>query len=156
MEDSPTQAEQLRHIFEDEDFVVSVANNGKEAFTMMRRDKPAIVVSDVVMPEMDGCELCRQIRADANLKDIPVILLTLLSDPADVIRSMEYGADNFITKPYNKGLLLSRIHYILTNMELRKGTKGGDGEGISVSWGGEELLYYREKYADPRPSSRYL
>src|SRR4030042_4233173 len=118
-EDSPTQAEQLRYILETEGYQVSVARNGKEALSLLSKSRPTAVISDIVMPEMDGYQLCRQIKADERLKDIPVILVTSLSEPRDVIKGLECGADNFITKPYDETFLLSRIRYLLLNREFR-------------------------------------
>ncbi len=120
VEDSPTQAMHLKHILEQQSYSVTVARNGKNALELMRKHKPTIVISDILMPEMDGYELCRQIRADENLKYVPVILLTQLVDPRDVIRGLLSGADNFVTKPYSEQFLISRIQYILANQELRK------------------------------------
>lgn len=122
-EDSPTQAEQLRYILEKEGYGVSVFCNGREALSAMGSSVPDIVISDILMPEMDGYQLCKEIKADERLRTIPVILLTSLSDPADVLKGLECGADNFITKPYDDKYLLTRIHHMLINMELRKETK---------------------------------
>jgi len=137
VEDSPTQIEQLKYILEQKEYRVSVANNGKEALALIKKRKPNIIVSDIVMPEMDGYELCRQIRRDVNLKDIPVILLTALSDPADVIKGLECGANNFITKPLDKKYLLTRLDYIITNLELRK---------ESVAEMGINIFFGKKKY----------
>ncbi len=120
VEDSPTQAERLRHILEQNGTEVRMAGNGKEALVEIRRERPRIVITDVVMPEMDGYELCGQIKRDPNLKDIPVILVTSLSDPKDVLKGLECGANSFIVKPYDEEYLLSRIRYVLANEELRK------------------------------------
>jgi two-component system cell cycle response regulator len=122
VEDSPTQAAQLKYMLEQHGYRVSVAKNGEAALASTRQDKPTIVISDVVMPEMNGYELCQHIKTDENLRDTPVILLTQLSDPQDIIRGLECGADNFITKPYDEDFLLSRIKYILVNCELRQST----------------------------------
>ncbi len=122
-EDSPTQAEQLRHLLEEHGHQVVTTANGKEALAAMRRHTPTLVVSDVLMPELDGYGLCKAIKTDEQLKNIPVILVTTLSDPHDVINGLECGADNFIRKPYNERYLLSRIDYLLMNMELRKNQK---------------------------------
>ena len=65
------------------------------------------------MPEMDGYELCRHIKSDAILKEMPVILLTQLSDPKEIIQGLACGADDFIVKPYNEDMLLARIQDIL-------------------------------------------
>lgn len=120
VEDSPTQALHLKHILQQHDYSVTVAKDGKDALEYMKSHKPTIVISDILMPEMDGYELCRQIRADSNLKYVPVILLTQLVDPRDVIRGLLSGADNFVTKPYSEQFLISRIQYILANQELRR------------------------------------
>lgn len=120
VEDSITQAEQIKYILEKAGYHVSVAYNGKEAVSIISKHKPSIVISDIVMPEMDGYELCNHIKSDSNLMDIPVILLTSLSDPSDVIKGLEARADHFVTKPYDENYLLARIQYILSNWELRK------------------------------------
>ncbi len=118
-EDSPTQAEQLRYILENRDFRVVVTRNGREALEAMQARKPTLVITDINMPEMDGYELCRRIRADEALADVPVILLTSLADSEDVFKGLECGADNFITKPYEENNLLARVHYLLANIHLR-------------------------------------
>ena len=137
VEDSRTQAFQLQHILERHDYHVSVAQSGQEALAAIKRSVPNIVISDIVMPEMDGYELCRRIKADADSQDVPVILLTQLADPKDIIRGLECGADNFITKPYKEEFLLSRMQYILANRRLR---------GDTVSRMGVEIFFGGEKY----------
>ena len=116
VEDSRTQAEHLRGFLEQENFHVEVATDGQEALSRLRERRPTLVISDVMMPNMDGYELCRRIRDDDDLREIPVILLTSLSDPEDIIKGLECGADNFLTKPYNERALLTRINYILANL----------------------------------------
>ncbi len=136
-EDSPTQAEQLKYILETNGYQVVAAGNGKEALALVRSDRPDIVISDIVMPEMDGYELCKQIKMDEKLKDVPVILLTGLSDPADVIKGLECGADNFVTKPYDERTLLSRIEYLRLNWGLQ------DTKQVQM---GIEITFGRRKY----------
>jgi signal transduction histidine kinase/DNA-binding response OmpR family regulator len=135
IEDSPTQALQLRRTLEEEGFRTAVSQNGKEALSYLKEKRPTIIISDIVMPEMDGYELCTRIKADENLKDIPVILLTALTSPEDVIKGLQCGADNFITKPYEKGFLLSRIQYIMANQEVRK--KGTTEVGLNIYFMGQ-------------------
>jgi PAS domain S-box-containing protein len=137
VEDSPTQAEKLKYVLERHDFTVSVASNGIKALSMIRACKPTMVISDIFMPEMDGYQLCREIKNDDELKCLPVILLTALSDPRDVVRSLECGADIFITKPYEEQYILSRIQYILANRHLK------DPENSQL---GVEVFLAGEKY----------
>jgi len=123
VEDSLTQAAHLKSILEEHDFEVVSASNGLEALEILRERKPTLVITDIAMPGMDGYELCRRIRAEERLSDLPVILLTALSDPEDVFKGLSCGADNFITKPYEQNYLLGRIHYLLANVHLRQGEK---------------------------------
>src|SRR5680860_484864 len=109
VEDSPTQAAQLEYVLEKSGYDVTLAENGREAWEHVLIERPDIVLSDIVMPEMDGHELCRRIKGDADLRDIPAVLVPTLSDPGDVIRAVESGADNFIVKPYVDAELLDRI-----------------------------------------------
>lgn len=115
VEDSPTQAEQLRYILEKHRFRVLVAPDGETALAMIEEQKPTLIISDILMPGMDGYELCRRVKALDNHCDIRIILLTSLSDPQDVVRGLECGADNFITKPYTEEHLVSRVGYLLEN-----------------------------------------
>jgi two-component system sensor histidine kinase/response regulator len=123
VEDSPTQAERLKYILEEHDFSVVVARNGREALESIFNLKPALVITDIAMPEMDGYELCSRIRSDARIADVPVILLTSLSDPEDVFKGLDCGADNFITKPYEREYLLARIYNLMANVHLRSREK---------------------------------
>lgn len=132
-EDSPTQAEQLRGLLENNGYRVTVAANGKDALEAALKRPPALVVSDIMMPEMDGYALCKEIKSEEKLKDIPVVLLTQLSTPEDVIKGLQCGADNFIRKPYEASYLLSRIKYILTNRKLRETEKVHMGLEIYLS-----------------------
>lgn len=113
VEDSRTQAEYLRHILETEGYRVLLAENGKDALESVTSFLPTMILSDIVMPEMDGYELCQTIRQDEKTRDIPVILVSQLFDPADVIRGLECGADDFIVKPYDPDYIRARITGIL-------------------------------------------
>ena len=137
VEDSPTQAEELQYILEKNGYCVVAAHNGREALDMLLTKKPILVISDIVMPEMDGFELCRRIKGNDALKEIPVILLTALSDPEDVLRGLECGADNFIIKPYDGSYLIARVHHMLINTELRKESK------LQI---GVEIFFKEQKY----------
>lgn len=136
VEDSPTQAIRLQHILENRGFEVAVTFNGKAALEYLEKETPTIVISDVIMPEMDGYELCRRMKSDERLKEIPIILLTSLSDPEDIIKGLEAGADNFLTKPYQEKALVSRIQYIIVNKEIR--SKSSSGLGIEIFFAGKK------------------
>ena len=133
VEDSPTQAEELKFILEKRGFTVSLASHGKAALASLRTHKPDIVITDIIMPEMDGYELCRQMGSDPSLAHIPVILVTALTDPTNVLRGIEVGANNFITKPYDEGHLVSRIEYLIANKGLREKSRVGSGINVVLS-----------------------
>ncbi len=103
----------------------SSVRKGKEAIDCLNRNKneSRIVISDIDMPEMDGFHLCQQIKANSDLEEIPVILLVSLSSPEDIIKCFQCGADSFVHKPPDEQTLLSRIHSILKNNEIRKEPK---------------------------------
>ena len=144
VEDSPTQAESLRYTLEQHGYPVSVARSGEDALACLSRSRPALVITDIVMPGMDGYELCGRVKADDRLKDIPVILLTSLSDARDVIRGLEAGANSFITKPYKEPHLLSRIRHVLLNREI--GAHGrGRNEDIEILFGGRKYRVHSDR-----------
>ena len=137
-EDSPTQALQLGRILEKHGMRVTSARNGREALEMLEKHAPTLVITDIQMPEMDGYELCRRIKAHARLLEVPVILLTSLSDVRDIVRGLQCGADNFVVKPYEEELLLSRIRDVLENQKLAD--RGAHEKGIDLCFGGERML----------------
>lgn len=120
VEDSLTQAKRLERLLKEHGYGVRIARDGLQGLAFAQGKKPTVVITDVMMPEMDGYELCRRIKSDETLRDVPVVLLTSLSDPRDVIRGLQCGADNFLTKPYEDAHLLRRLHHILVNLDLRR------------------------------------
>ncbi|MES2236736.1 MAG: EAL domain-containing protein [Pseudomonadota bacterium] len=142
-EDSPTQAEKLQHLLEECGYMVTTASDGKQALILAQQRKPALVISDIVMPEMNGYELCKAIKSDEVLKDIPVILVTTLSDVMDIMKGLECGADNFIRKPYEEKYLLARVNYLLMNQEMRKSQKMQI--GMEIHLGGQRHFITAER-----------
>lgn len=116
VEDSRTQAEYLSHLVTNAGYRVIVASDGKKALEVMQHERPTLILTDIVMPEMDGYELCRAIKAVKRTRDIPVILVTQLYDPSDVLKGLASGADNFIVKPYDPEQVYSRITATLENV----------------------------------------
>ena len=136
VDDSPTQAKLLEQVLSAHGYRVCVARNGREALDAVLSERPDLVVSDILMPEMDGFELCRQVRAIEEVKGTPIILLTHLNDPADVLHSLEAGANYFVSKPYSNELLLSRIATVL---------QGKGAACLEEESDGETAIRYRDK-----------
>lgn len=139
VEDSPTQLEHLQYILEQNGYSVTAALNGGAAREILKDQKPDLIISDIIMPELDGYGLCEHVKHSPELRHIPVMLLTNLSDPKDVIKGLQAGADNFLTKPYNEQFLLSRIRYILINQEIR-GTTNRTDMGLEIMFGGSKYF----------------
>ncbi len=137
VEDSPTQLLELRFLLEEAGFSVVTAANGKEGLAAARANAIDLVISDVMMPEMDGHALCRALRAEKTLSHLPVVMLTSLSDPRDVIRGLESGANNLICKPCDGDTLLACVQEILANRETGKGSPGE--KGASIFFAGQQF-----------------
>lgn len=133
VEDSQTQAEALRALLDDHGYQVEVAASGGEGLQRAGREHFDLILSDILMPGLDGYELCRQIKASPATYGTPqVALLTSLGDPIDIIRGLECAADNYLTKPYDDERLLARIRQILERHEARRVQKAGGGVAITI------------------------
>ena len=119
VEDSKSQAMILKSLLKKHDYKVRHFEEGSSAFKAAMAEPPILIISDILMPVMDGYELCEKVKSNKALKDIPIILLTTLQDSMDIIKGLQAGSDNFITKPFDPKYLLSRINYLLANRELR-------------------------------------
>ena len=129
-EDSPTQAQRLQYILQQQGYDIAMAANGRIALELVEKFKPILIISDVNMPEIDGYELARRVKAHPDSHNIPVILVTTMSDPQDVILGLECGADTFVLKPYDEQYLLGRVRYVLANLEMHRDHDVGMGVEI--------------------------
>lgn len=136
VEDCEEQGALLRHTLEKHNYDVKVALNGRQALEMMREEIPNIIFTDIVMPEMDGFELCRAIKADPDLAHIPVILLTASWDMNTLLQGLESGADLYFFKPWDKGTLLSSTEELVKKGVFSIEEKGG--EHLRVNFEGKQ------------------
>ncbi|MBF0401063.1 MAG: response regulator [Magnetococcales bacterium] len=136
VEDSAVQRVMLQRLLQEAGYTVLAAKDGAEGLALTQAHRPALVISDIAMPGMDGYAMCRAIKNDAQLAAIPVLLLTGLDDPKEVIRGLEAGADNYLTKPVEDAHLLERIRMLL---ELPMEAPGGleQQEGLQIAFAGE-------------------
>ncbi len=144
VDDSPTQAAQLWHQLEVLGRRVVVAGNGTAALEMMADRIPSAIVADVVMPGMDGYELCRRVRQSPATSDIPVILLTSLSAAEDVLEGLAAGADAFLNKPCSPDHLLATLDRIVASNQLRVGDRAVT--TLEIAAGGQDRVIL----ADPQ------
>ena len=107
------------------DYRIMTRKNGREAYDTILADTPDLVISDIMMPEMDGLSLCRKIKQNTNVNHVPVILLTAKSKPEDTMEGMATGADAYMVKPFNTELLKSTIANLIANRKLLKSKFSG-------------------------------
>lgn len=120
VEDSPTQAVSLKGALEKSGFHVQLAVDGLEALEKIKKNRSDIIISDIMMPRMNGYEFCKKIKEDPHLKEIPVILWTQLSDTEDVIKGIQSGADSFITKSSETHFIVAAINDAIENRKIPK------------------------------------
>jgi two-component system response regulator RegX3 len=106
VEDEAALAESVRYNLEREGFTVSVAGDGRRAIERFRTDQPALVILDLMLPEMSGLDVCRLIRQES---DVPIIMVTAKDAEADKVTGLELGADDYVTKPFSVRELVSRV-----------------------------------------------
>ena len=147
VEDSQVEAELLRRTLVRAGYAVSVARDGEQGLQAARAERPNLVMSDINMPVMNGYQLCRAIKYDDELWNIPLILLTVLSEPEDIIEAINCGADAYIIKPFAEAKLLDRIGSLLDAPIVRRRTEerreevvGYGGRRFAIAGGGQQIL----------------
>ncbi len=103
----------LKRSLEVEDYIVVGAGNGKEALIKAKTEIPDIILLDLMMPEMDGYEVCEKLKKDPMTKNIPVIILTAKDAVRDKVKGLDIGADDYVTKPFNLNELKARVKSVL-------------------------------------------
>ena len=110
VEDDSKTAELIRLYLDRDGYPVTVARNGREGLELARRNNLGLVLLDVMMPELDGLEVCRILREES---DVGIILVTARADEADTLRALDYGADDYVTKPFRPRELVARVRAVL-------------------------------------------
>ncbi|NQV48671.1 MAG: phosphate regulon transcriptional regulator PhoB [Rhodospirillaceae bacterium] len=113
VEDEPAQAEMITYNLEKAGFQVMMAAGGQAALDMARLESPDVVVLDWMLPEVAGIEVCRQLRADRDLREVPIIMVTARGEEDDRVRGIDTGADDYLVKPYSPRELIVRIKALL-------------------------------------------
>lgn len=139
VDDEPNIIELTKLYLEQDGFRVDTAADGAEALELIKSYEPALVVLDIMLPEVDGFEVCRQTR---TFSEVPIIMLTARDDDVDKIVGLEIGADDYLTKPFNPRELVARVKAILRRAEHRlhseaKSLRVGD---LSIDGGRRQVL----------------
>ncbi|MEJ2610775.1 MAG: PAS domain S-box protein [Candidatus Thiodiazotropha sp.] len=147
VEESEQASELLRRTLVGAGYTVSIAHNGEQGLQAARMSRPALIMSDINMPMMNGYQLCRAIKNDETLWSVPLILLTVLSEPEDIIEAINSGADAYIVKPFFEANLLERIRALLDTPIERPQQQERRGEVVAyggkhyvISAGGKQVL----------------
>jgi len=112
-EDEPQIARLIEFKLKKEGYQVTWKENGEEALKAIKADKPDLILLDVMMPVMDGYQVLRRLKEDESLRNIPVIMLTARAQERDVVKGIDMGAEDYITKPCHPAELLARVKRIL-------------------------------------------
>ncbi|MBN2802550.1 MAG: response regulator [Deltaproteobacteria bacterium] len=120
VDDTETMRLTEQMMLKDEDCSIEMASNGVEAIEKIKINKPDLILMDIMMPEMDGIECCRQIKSDSSLSDIKVVMVTTRSEYARVKEAFTAGCDDYINKPIDKEELLTKVNDLLKFVSLRK------------------------------------
>jgi hypothetical protein len=140
LEDSLVQAKRLEYFFKKNRFSYKIFSTAEDAIKVVEIEKPSLIISDILMPGMDGYQFCKKVKSNPQTGHIPVILLTSLQDPNDIIRGLQAGADNFITKPYEERYLHSRINHLLSNIGTSVNNDPcNNADPIQIKYRGEEF-----------------
>lgn len=134
-EDSRVPAMILTKALESRGHNVHWAADGARALALVREHRPAILISDVEMPEMDGHALCRAVKSDPDLRLTPVLMLTSLAATSDILAGLREGADAYVTKPYEPAHILDRVDHLLAQDPSRD----RPGEPLEIEYAGETL-----------------
>ena len=113
----------LKVLLNNEKFQIVTASNGTEALAQVKKEKPDLVLLDVMMPDISGFDVAKQMKADPEMSDIPIIFLTALNSTADIVKGFQVGGNDFISKPFNKEELIIRVTHQISLVADRKSTR---------------------------------
>ncbi len=126
IEDEPDILEVIQYNLEREGHKVIACRNGEQGLSRIRTDDPDLVILDLMLPGMDGVEVCRQVKSDPVTRAIPLIMVTAKGEESDVVLGLGLGADDYITKPFSPRELVARVKVVLRRGPLREQSGGGE------------------------------
>src|SRR2546430_5011168 len=123
IDDAPANIQTLSSILKERGYNINIATNGRQGLEVLERIRPDLILLDIMMPELDGFETCRRIKASTAWREIPIIFLTAKTDTADIVRAFELGAVDYVAKPFNRHGLLARLDTPLTLGQLHRANR---------------------------------
>ena len=154
VEDDPDIVELLQYTLEREGYPVMIARNGEKGLSEAKRRKPGLIVLDLMLPGLDGLEVCRALKGEDSTKSIPVVMLTAKGEESDVVLGLEFGADDYMRKPFSPRELVARIRAVLrrgqpaaeSKMRIELGDVTLDKERHEVSVGNDVIAFTRSEF----------
>jgi two-component system, OmpR family, alkaline phosphatase synthesis response regulator PhoP len=119
IDDEPYIRELLQYTLEKEGYAVISAASGEEGLDLARRNHPALILLDLMLPGIDGIDVCRRLKREARTAKIPIIMATAKSEDTDIVIGLEIGADDYVTKPFSPNVICARIRSVLRRNEQK-------------------------------------
>jgi len=138
VEDEPDIAELIRFHVEREGFRSRVVGSGKLALDEIGRQRPALLILDLMLPDLDGLEVCRRLKWDTRTRTIPILVVSAKGEESDIVSGLELGADDYVTKPFSPKVLLARLKNIMRRYEVT--TTEPDEDSKQLVLGGGDLV----------------
>src|SRR5476649_1984964 len=124
VEDDPDISELITYNLERQGYEIACLYDGSHAVDFVHKRKPDLIILDLMLPEVDGIEICRTLKSDSTTKSIPIVMLTAKSEEADVVVGLQMGADDYIPKPFSPKVLVARIKAITRRMADLQSSSG--------------------------------
>ena len=128
IEDEEDIQELIRYTLQREGYRITQAASGEDGYNLIRTEKPDLVVLDLMLPGMDGLEVCRRVKQDTETRHVPIIIASAKGEESDIVVGLELGADDYLVKPFSFAELLARVRII-----LRRGHAGNEGTMLKVA-----------------------
>jgi DNA-binding response OmpR family regulator len=142
VDDLPENIKVLGNSLQRDEYLISFATSGEQAIDMAAKNDLDLILLDIMMPGMDGFEVCKRLKAEKRTQQIPIIFITARTDKNDIIRGFEAGAVDFITKPFNVAELVARVQ---THLELKHSKQIIQNQAEELSWTNKRLMKKNQK-----------
>jgi two-component system alkaline phosphatase synthesis response regulator PhoP len=134
IEDEPDIGDLIKFHVQREGFTCRVMKSGRAGLDKIKHERPRLIILDLMLPDVDGLEICRQLKWDEATRSIPIIIVSAKGEEADIVAGLELGADDYVTKPFSPKVLMARLRHVLRRYE-RAADPGGNGKNISIAGG---------------------
>lgn len=144
VEDEADIGDLIRFHIEREGFTAEVIHSGRIALEAIRRQAPRLVVLDLMLPDLDGLEVCRRLKWDEKTRNVPILIVSAKGEESDIVAGLELGADDYVTKPFSPKILMARLRNVIRRYETEQSAPEGDRQILRLADG--ELQIDLDKY----------